>query len=362
MKTKIILSAVVLFAVSIACSGLSLNAKTPPEASATKLVNPNSELPTPSSANCDPNKWKIAITSIDQKDLGDGTKLIIASIGIENNDSLWGSISGPEDYDKHNDETQYDVFLTTKDGSNFGYLGGNLPIPTEQLSTQNLVGYGSTGSIGTLLLPPGFVTLGLMMGGKPNYFNFAFTIPNSQTPNSITIGGFQVSCIVPPTMEVWSVKPVYHGKTIDLPVKTYNLTTNIADIHGEPSFTSNYPNLVGSKLDLPDDNGIIEFTGVTRNGNTINILFNFTNLSSTETAPYFNKTGYIIGDSRLFSVQTDVENYRDPQSFYTPVQPGQTMQGFIWSFTVPENEINLMFVFVYGDVIDVNKVYRITPN
>ena len=42
------------------------------------------------------------------------------------------------------------------------------------------------------------------------------------------------------------------------------------------------------------------------------------------------------------------------------VEPGQTVS-FVASFIVPENETNLMFVYVEGDVGEINKVYKINP-
>jgi hypothetical protein len=42
----------------------------------------------------------IAITSKKQTDLGDGTKLVFAKIGIKNNDSLWGMVIGPDSSDE----------------------------------------------------------------------------------------------------------------------------------------------------------------------------------------------------------------------------------------------------------------------
>jgi len=308
-------------------------------------VLPTSEEKTP----CAAEYWKIAITSITQADLGDGTKLVFAEIGIENNDSLWGSLSGPENSSA--DKTQSSVYLTTKDGSVYKYINSAYAISSEQLSSQNQNLLKGTGQIDTPLLPPEFVTLGRIIDGQPFYYNFAFQIPDSQTPDSIIIGGLEVRC-VQPFVSGENGAPVYRGKSILLPAHTYNLSTDIEDVHDEPS-ARKFPNLVGAELESPDYKELITVTGVTREGGKIIVTFDFTNYSSRAVPPSFN--GYIIGNNQMFICQSNCET----QATYERVRPGQIAQDLTWSFTAPKDETNLMFVYIYDDLVDLNEVYRI---
>jgi hypothetical protein len=338
MKNKVILIILILLFASFACGVLSSS-------------DSGSSTDTP---ECNPEKWKITITAIEQHDLGNGTKLIVTRIGIENHDMVWGSVKGPSTI---SNEAQNAIYLTTKDGSKYNYLRGFLPVPSPQLSDQDQTTYESTGWIGTVPLPPGFAVLGPTVQGRPYMFNFAFQIPLSQEPETINISGLEVECIFPHTIQE-NGKASYGGGHYDLPETTYNLPSEIHDIHSQPS-NNKHPNLVGSKIELPNHEGALEFTDVSREGKMIVVTFNFTNLSSAEASPQFN--GYILSNSGFYSCLTTSENDCEHQSFYTPVQPGQTAQGLTWSFAVPQDSTDLFFVYVYGDVIDVNEVYRIAP-
>jgi hypothetical protein len=289
---------------------------------------------------CAPENWELAITSIEQTNLGDGTISVFARIGIENNDSLWGKVIGPVVSDEK--AAQETVFLTTKDGSTYEYLNGSNPIPTL---------YETTGQIETPLLPPKFVTLGKTIDGHPLYYNFAFQIPSSKIPETVTIGGLAVDCIQPHIIGE-NGKPAYRHKSILLPSRTYNLETDVSDIHDEPS-ARRYPNLVGAELVTPDWKETIFITDVARNGDSVVVTFDFTNFSSHAVSPSFN--GYLIGSGRVFICQIDCEN----QPNYDPVQPGHIAQDLTWTFTVPEDETNLMFVYTYGGKVDLNEVYRV---
>ena len=311
----------------------------------TPTLLPTTEAKTP----CAPENWKLAITSINQADLDDGTQLVFAKMGIENNDSLWGSLHGPKNSSV--EETQGRVYLTTEDGSVYEYLDSSHSIALEQLSSQNQILLEATGQIDTPLLPPEFVTLGRMIDGKPHYYNFAFQIPDSQTPNTITIGGMEVRCIQPFVFGA-NGEPAYRGKNIRLPIHTYKLSTDIEEVHDEPS-ARKFPNLVGAELESPDYKEFIAVTGATREGDKVIVTFDFTNYSSRAASPSFN--GYIIGNHQMFVCQSNCES----QPTYERVQPGQTAQNLTWLFTVPEDEINLMFVYIYGDLVDLNEVYRV---
>jgi hypothetical protein len=302
-------------------------------------TEPKDEIP------CAPENWVIAITAVEQTDLGDSKKLVFTKIGIENNDSLWGSLNGPAN------ETRKSVFLTTKDGSIYEAFERPHPIPSDQLSDQDQNTLVETVRIETPLMPPGFVALGKTIEGVPYDYNFAFLIPDSQEPDTITIGGIGVDCIQSHVVG-GNGKPVFRHKNIQLPVRTYDLETDVADVREAPS-ARRYPNLVGAELVTPDWKETLFITDVTRNGNTIDVTFDYTNFSSHPMSPSFN--GYIMGSSRHFICQKDCES----QPTHEPVEPGQTAQDLTWTFTLPEDENNLTFVYAYGSKIDLNEVYRV---
>jgi len=317
-----------------------------PDITATKINTLEQQTP------CSVENWKVVITSVEQADLVDDKKLVFARIGIENNDSLWGSVHGPEH--PSTIKTQSSIYLTTEDDTVYGYLDSADQLPAGQLSEQDQILLNSTGRIATPPLPPEFVTLGQLSAGEAYYFNFAFHIPDTQTPNTVTIDGMEVNCIQPFTIGENGI-PVYRSKSIQLPAHTYNLRTDIEPVHNVPS-ARKYPNLVGAELELPDYKEAIAVTAVTREGDTINVMFDFSNYSSHAMSPSFN--GYIMGDTKLFICQTTSDNDCE-QTTQERVQPGQTAQDLMWTFTVPESETNLMFVYAYGGQIDLNEVYRI---
>ena len=319
----------------------------------TQESNPSTPIPTTAATEeaipCDPEKWVIAITSVEQTDLGDSTKLVFAKIGIENNDSLWGMVIGPDVSDEK--AAQETVFLSTEDGFTYEYLDGRESNLSGQLSDTSRRLYEATGQIDTPLMPPGFVTLGKSIEEKPHYYNFSFLIPNSKMPDTITIGGMSVDCIQPHILSE-NGKPSYRRKNIQLPIKTYDLNTDITDIREIPS-ARRYPNLIGAELTTPDWKETIFITDVTRNGNTIDVTFDFTNFSSRAISPSFD--GYIMGNNRSFICQDNCEQ----RPTHAPVEPGQTAQDLTWTFTVPEDESNLVFVYIYGGKVDLNEVYRV---
>jgi len=322
------------------------------------LTRPNmeSELPKPLATEskseleipCAPENWGITITALEQIGIGNNTKLVFVKIGIENNDSLWGKVNGPITIN----ESQKSVTLSTMDGTRYEYLDTS-SLPSEHLSASHRAMYETTGMIQTPLLPPGFVTLGRSINGEFQYYNYAFQISNAQKPASITIGDLQVQCIQPHVIG-GNGRPHYRDKTIQLPAKTYNLETEITDVHEAPS-ARRYPNLIGAELVSADWKESIFITDVRRSGNEIIVIFDFTNFSSHDLTPAFN--GYIMGDSRLFICENDCDQ-RPSQEI---VHPGQTAQDLTWTFAVPEQETNLTFVYVYGGNIDLNEVYRANP-
>jgi hypothetical protein len=291
----------------------------------------------------------VAITAVEQTDLGDGTKLIFARIGIKNNDLLWGTVTGPDI--PVETKSQESIILTTEDGSVYPYLHDPKPTVVKQLSETNQRLYEATGQIKTPLLPPKFATLGKLINGEPSYYNFAFQIPSSKTPDTIIVDGIQVNCIQPHVIGE-NGQPVYRKKNIQLPARTYTIDTDIGDFQDELP-AGRYPNLVGAELILPDWKEIISVTDVTKDGNKITVVFDFSNYSSHDVSPSFN--GYIIGNNHLFICQEDCEQ----KSTHETVQSGQAAYDLTWTFTVPEGVTNLMFVYVYGGNVDLNEVYII---
>jgi hypothetical protein len=309
-----------------------------PSPASTK-AEPNDKIP------CAPENWTIAITAVEQRDLGDGTKLILIKLGIENNDSLWGSVNGPAN------ETRQSVSLTTKDGSVYEPVEGSQSIPTEQLPDRIQIMLAETGRIETPSMPPGFIAVGETIDGEPFSYNFAFRIPKSQVPEGISIGGVEVECIFPRNVGEIG-KPFRRHKFIQLPVKSYNLETDVTEVREAPS-ARRYPNLVGAELVTPDWKETLFITNVSRDGNIIEVTFDFTNFSSRPISPSFN--GYIMGSSRMFICQKSC----DGQKTHGPVEAGRTAQDLTWTFTLPRDETNLTFVYVHGGNVDLNEAYRL---
>jgi hypothetical protein len=292
---------------------------------------------------------EIVITNVDEVDMGDDTKLVHVKIGFENKGTMWAKLRGPDD--DEDTETQKSVFITTKDGSVYGFRGRHQGIPPQFLPDQSLTLPEERGAVVTALIPPEFAILGQTVGGQPHYYGFAFQMPSAQVPESITMKNMSLVCLGPPTTENYSDRA-----NDDLP-QTYSLMSGITDVHALPS-ADKFPDLVGSKLEMEYEGESIEFTGVSRKGNTISVTFNYVNDSTYEAYPTLN--GYVIGYSRLAACLATGEYNCELQESYLPtVQPGQTAQDLVWSFIVPENETNLFFVYVGGDVSDLNKVYRI---
>jgi hypothetical protein len=294
---------------------------------------------------CAPENWVIAITSLEQTDLGDGTQLVIANIGIENNDTLWGQVNGPQN------KTRKSVFLKTKDGSVYEVLDETQTAQIAKSSESTRTLLKNSGQVATPLMPPGFVTLGKTIDEKPSYYNFAFLIPDSKTPDTLTIGGMEVDCIQPHVVGE-NGQPIYGEMRIELPDKIYALETDITGVQEAP-FARRYPNLVGAELVTPDWKETVFITDVTRNENTIAVTFDFINFSSHADSPSFE--GYLMGDDQFFIFPKDFENEQTRK----PVKPGQTAQDLTWTFTVPEDETNLVFVYVFGGKVDLNEVYRV---
>jgi hypothetical protein len=313
-------------------------------------VDPNSSLITPTvssdgKAIC---HSEIVITGLNEVDLGDGSKLVHVTLGLENKGTMWAKLRGPDD--DEDTETQKSVFITTQDGSVYGFLGRGEGMPSQLLSDSNRTIYEERGAVVTALIPPEFAIVGQTVNGKPHYYGFAFLIPSAQIPTSLTMKNMSLWCLGPPVVDQSA------QETVDL-VETYSLTSNITEVRALP-VADKFPNLVGSELDMDYPGESIEFTGVSRNGNIVNITFNYINDSSNEAYP--SLSGYIIGNSRLASCPTaaELDCEHDSVSMAT-IQPGQTAQGLIASFIVPESETDLFFAYVEGDVSELNRIYRI---
>lgn len=294
---------------------------------------------------------EITITGVDEVDNRDGTKTILVRIGIENTGLLWGQLKGPDD-DWLSLGTESPTYLTTKDGSNYPYIWGDVPVPSQSLPTKQ-----STGLIATVFLPPGFATLGVTDGKGIYYYKLAFQIPKAQVPDTITIGGMYYWCIASGASA--SSELAHYAGSGNLPMKVYSLSADVADIQTHLSLVG-YPYLVGSKFDLPDGEGNIEFTGVTRDENVVTITLNFTNLSSFDKFPTFN--GYILGSSLLTACQGTIRSNCDDFTKFNsvPVQAGET-QSLNWVVYLSKIETDLVFVYIHTDEDDFNKVYRVNP-
>jgi len=326
-KNSFLLATFVL--ITLACSSLLK-----PTSNATSVASsPNSPLipPTISSESNSQCDAEIFITSVTEGVPENGMKVVLATLGIKNTGSVWMELRGP-DGDWIVLQTDPPTYLTTKDGSIYEYshsYGEDAPLMTMEV------------------LPPGFVTLGVTLGaaypGDPLYYNLRFDIPAAQIPDSITIGQMGISCFATGI-----------ARYPFLPDKTYDLSSDVTEAPAQKS-GSQYPDLVDSLLQLPNGEGKIEFTGVTRSGDTLTITFNFTNLSPSDAPPPFS--GYIIGDGRLSTCFVKIEG-SCPVDNFNAVPPGQT-QTFSAMFNVLQHDTNLKFVYVHGNFEEPNVVYKI---
>ena len=287
---------------------------------------------------------KIVIRGIDEIDLGDGSKTVFVRIELENTGAFWAMLKGPGD--DNDTATQKSVFITAKDGSTYGFIGryeGGLP--PQVLPDNNPTLYEQRGAVVTAFIPPGFSIRGQTMAGIPHDYGFAFQMPSSQVPDTITIKNMTLICRYPD-----ATPPIANL------AETYDLA-DVNDIQALPS-TDEYTELIGSKIETDIEGQSIEFTAVTRNANTVNIFFNYINLSTSEAYP--NLSGHIIGESGLASCQANIEaDCAYSIGSFGSVQPGQTAEGLVASYTVPETETNLMLVYMDDDIGILDRVYRI---
>lgn len=294
---------------------------------------------------------QIVITGIDEIDLHNGLKLVYVRIGIENHGNLWVKIISPDD--SYDTQTEKSVFVTTQDGSNYGFLSDNYSdVPTELPPDISSSFYlTNRGVILSPLIPPGFSIQGqsrfvsIFQFGKPFYYGFAFEMPTAQVPKTITFSNTWSTCTAPPEVTIFSQNELNGA---------INLSEDVSEIRALPSLDS-YPDLVGSVLELPFVEASIEFTGITRDGNTVNIYFDYT--SGLGHGDYPNFQGYLLGDG-LMAFCT-VSTWDDCYFAGSTYELTQGQEAF--SFFVPEDENILAFVYVYDGESDFNKVYKIDP-
>jgi hypothetical protein len=289
----------------------------------------------------------IVITGVDELDLGDGTKIVHVRIAFENKGNLWARLKGPDD--DEDTETQWSVYIRTEDGSTYGFLGRQKGIPSELLPHPRRTEYEERGAVVTALIPPGFAILGQTVDGKPHYYGFAFRVPRTEVPVSISIKNMALSCAAPPELDHSSLRYVELAED-------YSLTSDIRDVNILPS-ADNIPNLIGSRLEMGIPQQFIEFTGITRIGNTISVMFNYINDSPYEAITGFE--GYIIGNSGFASCVNGVRIDCEDSGVAIPhVGPGQTF-GSVVSFTMPEDETNLFLAVVDNDHTGFRGLYKI---
>jgi len=342
MKNKSVLAVcAVLMIVGLACSTVGNIAAQP-------TTPYNNSLDATSAASgvkmCQLQNWNIQAISMMQKDLGDGTKDVTIGFGIENNDQLWGKLYGPG-------IDQIGARLTTTDNKTYDQTGKNIV----ETMPNGYILIIPTAYIGTPKIPPKFSMAGLTDMGVPFGFDFIFNIPSGEQPGSVFLQNMTIDCTG--TLIEWgNGNNVYEGGTINVPNLTFDLTRNLPKLHDEPS-NSNYPDLVGSKVDLSGI-GTIKFTNVKRDAGTVTVSFSFTNTDQSTRNPEF--AGYIIGDSLFLTcLPGDDLACKEPGDPQQDVGPGQTRDGLFWVFTIPETEKNLMLVYSSGD--SGNYVFRLNP-
>lgn len=329
---KILIAVSVLIVASLACS----------------LFQGVAQQVSPQSNVCSMDKWKIFISSVEQKDQGDGTKDVTIYLAVQNNDHLWGTVVSSQLY---NDSKAF--MMTTTAGKEYGPTSKNFVL---NMPNGDIITYGS-GYMNTLLLPPGATVTGQSIRGIPTFYGFMFNIPSAETPATFTINTLTINCVGNPRYVMVNGEPVYGGGTLYIPPLTYDMRAGAQGTIEEPS-AGNYPGLKGSKL--VETTGEYEFTDVSRQGNTITITLNFTNRSKYQTGPSF--AGYILGDQgQITCPETYEMDCQVGRSGSPEVQPGDTITGVTWTFVVPKDEKNLLFVYVQADssTDTTSKVYNL---
>jgi hypothetical protein len=326
MKTTFVFPLAALLIASLSCGPSS------------KAANQVSRETPPANNTCSLDNWRLLVTSVQEKVRGDGTKDVIVNVGIENNDHLWGFLDGP--YSQNNPKP---VTMTTANGKVYEPTVRNIQI---DLDNGDFAAYAS-GFIHTPDLPPGFTASGQSFRGGRTRYSFAFNIPNAEMPATFSIDTLQIHCFGA-DVEV-NGQVVYGGGLLLVPPMTYNLSGGgVQNVHEEPT-ASDYPELKRGRRVLDDTASELEVTDVTRQGNIITVTFNYTNRSSYPQGPVFQ--GYIIGNQNIFTCLAERESDCHVDHSGSPeTQPGQTIQGLTWTFVVPKDESNLLFVYISGQI------------
>lgn len=338
MKLRIQAVLVTLVLASLSCGLFSRSGDQPASQSA---GNP---------PKCRLENWRLFISSVDEQPQQDGTKDVIVRLSIQNNDQLWGSVDGP--YSVNNPRP---VVLATTDGTEYEMTSKNIVLSHDN---GNYLIQGS-GFMKTPLLAPGLLASGESYSGIATTYPFVFNVPASAVPATFTIDTLQIHCAGDYIMV--NGEPIYGGGSLYPSAATFDLRQGPQKLPKQPS-ANKYPLLKGSRLEVEDGAGVIEFTDVVRTGQKVVVTLNYTNHSKYADGPSFG--GYIIGDQGL---TTCLEAYEpDCDIEHGPAataQPGDTIIDIQWIFVVPEGEQNLIFAYVPASNVDghSNKLYRVEP-
>lgn len=154
---------------------------------------------------CQGGRWRIVPLAVYEYPLGDGWKLLIIPLAVENGSELWGNFRGPLSYSGYN--------LTTEEEYTYGpyrvnylRLPPEVPSPyTEYAEVAKQDGFFIHSKIRVLgVLPPGFRSRGDSFDIGPTYWGVPdswsqvlFQVAENQEQFKLTIQGASVSCILP---------------------------------------------------------------------------------------------------------------------------------------------------------------------
>ncbi len=255
---------------------------------------------TTAESHCQPDQWKLVVTSVAVKPEGNGWKTVSVQIAAVNNSDHWGGIEAPYIFNN-------DVKLTTE--ANYTYYP-----------------QGAGGGV-VYDIPPGLSAVGSQASLTTQYSGYGFKVAESQNSFTLDISDATILCDgfrdpMPPTHVILG-----NGTRIPYPAED----------------VSQFPDLINQKIELPGK-GILIFTNASRGKNNITLSFSFSNSSGG-----YNTSGaiaaYIEGDD-------GVQRYA---SGGFQAGPGQTIQGQLTS-SVPNDVNNLLLVWE-----DIGKVFRINP-
>ena len=321
------------------------------EESLEEVVTLGEESPPEEEGICQGNRWRIVPLAVYEYPLGDGWKLLIIPLAVENGSELWGNFSGPSSYSGYN--------LTTEEEYTYGpyrvnylRLPPEVPSPyTEYAEVTKQDGFFIHSKIRVLgVLPPGFRSRGDSFDIGPTYWGVPdswsqvlFQVAENQEQFKLTIEGVGVSCILTDGSREWEVLGPFeldlNSDTVAIEFPTAKLADRVSQDFSSPF------EIGGASLQITNVyRGDTWFGDET--GDLVIIEFQVTNLSGGYEVSGEIKS-YLIGDDGLIrrsgcglsGCGSDFPNL----SGRFQVGPGQVGEASL-GFIAPKEVGNLKFV------------------